>query len=420
VRRSLRSIGILISPLVAIGAGFAAQGAPGGTLLIYDSITKPFSMEDEVEPVAILLTRFDRNLQRREAKAVQASEIESASHIVLVGTSGFPALDSASLEALRSTKSAVMAVGGAAPFAAGEIPSSRSRAEARGEGAVRYLGTRWAARVDPWFPVKVDSARILAAVVSGQREWPLCFRFGNRFGFAALPSDPPLSMVFSDVLVDFYEIPEPPAASILFVVEDFHPGCSASSMRRLVDYFSHQGIPFAVSTQMQSLPEGVEPMTQEEYFETLRYAESHGGRIFLKGGEGTDSSLKYLEAGLTPAGVADAVQADPSAIHIGRIFYRRTPGEEPVPFPLHTPLRLENGGWLWPANVRGGLDGVHHDVVRSQVRRIVSFRGGLAGVVIPAWLPFQSMRDLIDAARSVEVSVADPLKSVPAFNPLQP
>jgi hypothetical protein len=70
--------------------------------------------------------------------------------------------------------------------------------------------------------------------------------------------------------------------------------------------------------------------------------------------------------------------------------------------------------------VRGGLDGVHHDVVRSQVRRIVSFRGGLAGVVIPAWLPFQSMRDLVDAARSVEVSVADPLKSVPAFNPLQP
>ena len=51
--------------------------------------------------------------------------------------------------------------------------------------------------------------------------------------------------------------------------------------------------------------------------------------------------------------------------------------------------------------------------VRAQVRRIVSFRGGVAGLVVPAWLPFQSMRDLVDAAREVQAPVADPLESVP-------
>jgi hypothetical protein len=49
------------------------------------------------------------------------------------------------------------------------------------------------------------------------------------------------------------------------------------------------------------------------------------------------------------------------------------------------------------------------DVVAERIRGIASMRGGVAGVVIPAWLPFQSMRDIADAARSSGVPVAEPL-----------
>jgi hypothetical protein len=397
-------------PLLLLVA--VASAAPGGTLLVYDSLAKPFSMEDEVEPVAILLSRFETNLVRREAKALRADDIRDASHIVVVGTGGFPAFDPECRKLLQSTKTPLMAVGGAVALAKGEIPSTRPRAAAVADGAVRHLGTRWPARVDPLFAVDVDASRVLAAVVDGKRESVLCFREGNRFGFAALPAAPPLSMIFSDVLVDFYGAAEPPPAAMVFVVDDFHPGCSAESLRRLVDYFSHLGIPFAVSAQMQRLPEGVEAMPEEEFLETLRHVQSRGGRIFLKDGEGAGSADKFLKAGLAISGIADPAAIDPGAIQIGRIFYRRTPGADPEPFPLHVPLALREGGWLWPANVRGGLDGVHLDAVRSQVRRIVSFRGAVAGVVIPAWLPFQSMRDLVDAARGVEVPVSDPLTSV--------
>ena len=417
----LVSPAILAAILVAIGAGGGARAAAaGGTLLVYDSLSKPFSLEDEIEPVAILLSRFEPNLVRRTAKELQAEDIRNASHIVVVGAAGFPEFDPAVRKLLESTKTPLMAVGGAVALAKGAIPSTRPAPAAVADGTVRHLGTRWPARVDPLFPVEADAAGVLAAVVDGKRESVLCFREGNRFGFAALPSAPPLSMVFSDVLVDFYGAPEPPAASMVFVVDDFHPGCSSESIRRLSDYFSHLQIPFAVSTQMQRLPEGVEAMPEEEFLEALRYVELRGGRIFLKGGEGMASALKLQEAGLTPAGVADPAEIDPGGIQIGRVFYRRSPGSDLVPFPLHVPMPLEKGGWLWPSNVRGGLDGIHLKAVRSQVRRIVSFRGAVAGVVIPAWLPFQSMRDLVDAARAVEVPVSDPLKSVSTLSLSQP
>jgi hypothetical protein len=404
----------LASAFLALVLGNALGQVPeGGTLLIYDSLAKPFSMEDEVEPVAMLLSRFEKPVHRRSIKDLQPADLEAADRIVVVATGGFPDFDPAILEILRSTKKPLMAVGGAAPLALGEIPGKRQRPESPGECQLRYLGTRWPAQVNPWFPVAVDSSRVVAALISGKTERPLGFREGNRFGFAALPSDPPLSMVFSDVLMDFHGATGTPSPALLFIVDDFHPGCDPTSLRRLVDYFSHLGIPFAVGTQMHRLPDGIAPMPQEEYFDALRYAQTRGGRIFLDGHEAVDSSDKFQEAGIRPVGAANLETPDPAAIQIGRLYYTKNPGGEPEPFFLHAPLRLAQGGWLWPANVRGGLDGEHLDAVRSQVRRIVSFRGGVAGVVIPAWLPFQSMRDLADAARSVEAPVADPLESVP-------
>jgi hypothetical protein len=403
----------LLSLVLGTGAGQGAPSGPGGTLLVYDAVSRPFSMEDEIEPVAILLSRFDPAVRRCEAKAVKPGDLESATRIVIVGTGGMPELDPACRSILKSTKKPVMAVGAASSLAAGGIDAPRARPEGLGGCEIRYHGSRWPARVDPWFPVQVDSSRVLAAVLSGERDLPLAFRDENRFGFSALPADPPLSMVFSDVLMDFYGAGDSPAASLLFVVDDFHPGCDAGALRRLVDYFSHLGLPFAVGAQAQRVPEGVELMPEEEFFETLRYARARGGRIFMQGAEAMEASRKFREAGLEPVGMADSAASDPAAIQIGRIFIRRIPGSDPVPFFLHTPLRLAKGGWLWPANVRGGLDGEHLDAVRSQVRRIVSFRGGVAGVVVPAWLPFQSMRDLVDAGRSTGVPVVDPLESVP-------
>ena len=408
---------ILALALGCLGAAPAISQEASNTLLVYDSMTKPFSMENEIDPIAILLARFDPTIVRRAATEVQLPDMEKAARIVVVGTGGFPAMPPVCLDYLEKTTKPLVGIGAASSLGVPGKIRSFLKPSALTAGQLIYSGSEWPAQVDPYFPVEVASANVLARVLSSGHSIPICWREGNRIGFAALPSSPPLSMIFSDALIDLFDPSASTTPALLFIVRDFNPSCSAESLRRLTDYFSHEGIPFAVTTQMRDLPEGTSPMPREEFVGALAYAESHGGRIFIRDGEGLKDSANF--APLKPCGIEDPVQPDSTALQIGRPALVRTPEDSVSSFFIHTPMRLSSGGWLWPANVRGGLDGDLLGDIRRQVHEIISFRGGVAGVVIPAWLPFQSMRDLVDAARSVGVTPIDPLTAVPEPNPFK-
>ena len=412
-------IATIIALLAMVGAALATPPEDGGVLLVYDFPTKPFSMENEIDPIAILLSRFTGDIQRRTAKEVTLADFEKASRIVVAGIGGFPALSPGYLEYLQKTKKPLVGIGAAAVLANGGTLPRGVKPEALPKGQLVYLGSEWSASVDPFFPVEVDASKVLARVGAPGSEKPLCWRSGNRIGFAALPSSPPLSMVFSDVLLDLFAPANAAPPALLFIVRDFNPSCSAESLRRLTDYFSHHGIPFAVTAQMRDLPGGTEPMPREEFLGALEYASTHGGRIFLRGGEGMKDASKFDP--VKPCGIEEPDQPDATALQIGRPTYARIPEEPDSPFFIHAPMRLPGGGWLWPANVRGGMDGALLTDIRRQVRDIVAFRGSVAGVVIPAWMPFQSMRDVVDAARSSGVMAIDPVAAVPEPQPtLQP
>ena len=94
-------------------------------------------------------------------------------------------------------------------------------------------------------------------------------------------------------------------------------------------------------------------------------------------------------------------------MQVGRVFYKPTPDSEPEAFEASTALKLPGGGTLFPENVRGGVDGQALEILADHVRDIGLIRGGIAGVVVPAWMPFQSMRDIVDAARSAGVPAGD-------------
>jgi hypothetical protein len=272
---------------------------------------------------------------------------------------------------------------------------------------VAYRGREWTLRLDPFYGDSYAGARPLVGT-SSKGAQPLAWRVGNRLGFAALPSEPPLSMVFSDVLIDFYGGSQEAPPAMVFVIQDYNPSCNPAALRRAVDYFEHQKTPFVVTTQMKEVPPGVEITPREEFLDSLRYAQAHGGRIFLHGGNGPERSEVFRKEGIRIEGTEDTSSAS-AGIEVGSAFVQRIPGEPPVPFASAVPLRLEGGGLLIPANVHAGLDGSANEELKKSIRDISSFRGGLAVVVVPAWMRFQDMLAALEAARSTSLPVIDPV-----------
>jgi hypothetical protein len=55
------------------------------------------------------------------------------------------------------------------------------------------------------------------------------------------------------------------------------------------------------------------------------------------------------------------------------------------------------------------MDGAVNAELLKMIRGISSLRGGLAVVVIPAWMRFQDMFAAVEAARSSSLPVIDPV-----------
>jgi hypothetical protein len=338
---------------------------------------------------------------------VTAADLQKANFIVLAGISGFPKLKPDLLTMLEQSQRPVMAVGAASSFASEKPLAAAKTSTPIEKTKVAYRGREWTLRLDPFYGDSYAGARPLVGT-SSKGAQPLAWRVGNRLGFAALPSEPPLSMVFSDVLIDFYGGSQEAPPAMVFVIQDYNPSCNPAALRRAVDYFEHQKTPFVVTTQMREVPPGVEITPREEFLDALRYAQAHGGRIFLHGGNGPERTEVFRKEGIRIEGSEDTSSGN-VGIELGSAFVQRIPGEPPVPFTSAVPLRLEGGGLLIPANVHAGLDGAANDELKSSIRDISSFRGGVAVVVVPAWMRFQDMLAALEAARSTSLPIIDPV-----------
>ena len=409
------SVLLFLAALAVSGASPAAVPPGSTTLLLYDTVAKPFSLVNEVEPIAVLLTRFDTRVEKREAARATLADIEKADALIVVGIAGFPEMNAAVLEYLGRTKKPLMAVGAASSLTLAQPSMRGAKSTPLEKAGIHYRDREWKQRLDPFFPAPANGVEVLAKVTSPGKNQPLSWRIGSRFGFSALPGDPPLSTIFSDVLLDFYGVGKSPDSALLYIVQDYHPGDAPQPFRRLVDYFAHHKAPFVVTAQVRDIPAGLEITPREDYMDSLRYAQSRGGRIFLRGENSPEEVRKFLEEGIVITGAENA----PAALELGNPTCQRTPGEAPVSLFSAVPLRRAEGGWLLPANVRGGLDGAAITYLEEHIRDIASMRGGLAGVVIPAWMTFQHMRDIVDAARSSHLVAVDPVTAFPVSQPVQ-
>lgn len=409
----MRAGALVIMAAIVLPVTFAF-GIENGrkTLLVYDTIAKPFSLTNEVEPILIGLTRFDAEAKKIEASRAQVSDIEGADFIVLAGVAGSPALNPDCVRLLQRTKKPLMCVGRAVNGPGLDASKNQPIEKA----IVQYRGGTWPLRLDPFFPTSPKDSTILAEAVAGRSTLPLAWRTGNRFAFASLPGEPSLSMIFSDILLDFYGVKNPPAPGLVFMVDDYHPASDPSMLRRLSDYMAYKQFPFIVLTQSRDVPaDATDLMPRETYLDSLRYAQARGARIFLDASADRELDREIFSAdGVIPLGseshpTISIETSDALTLFVGSKYYQDAPGGDPVPFRSQAPLLLPNGGILLPENILGGMDGIALDEVRKNIGRIAKLRGGVAGVVMPAWLPFQHIRDLVDTCLESGLPVLDPL-----------
>ncbi len=400
---------------VTIGAALASAGGPPATamaagagnrttLVIYDAPAKPFSLVNEIAPIRLMLARFGTAVVAHTADAVTGTDIEAADYLVVAGMCSAPSLAPEAKAALARTARPLLAIGWATPLAGAPAPKAYPAVIAN--ATVVYRGLEWKMRLDPFFPGPGKPSEAMATPQGSPR--PLIWRSGSVYGFGTLPGSFPASALFSDLLLDFYGIAAPRPRGLFFAIQNFHPGSDPAALRRIVDYFSARRIGFVVSTQLDNVP-GDRLMPRDDFVGALKYAQSHGGRIILRGAVTPSIPGSLADAGITTSGwelpgeggiePAAPLAAKPDGYLLGTLLAE--PGEPRSAFHATTLLVTDEGWPVLPLNINPPTgEAVHLRTLTGEVAGLSALRDSIAGVAIPAWLPFQQMRDIVDAAQS--------------------
>ena len=392
-----------------------AAGENSTTLIIYDTLAKPFSLVNEVAVVSTLLQRFQTRVETRQADAVTVPEISDADYVIIVGVSGVPRLPEPVRQALTEGSRPTVYVGWAASLAVagrGQVP----RLEAVRDARVKYAGREWSLSLDPFLAITTVPSDPLAVIVSPGPHRYLAWRDGTKFAFATLPVPGAVSLIFSDLLLDFYAVKQTPPPALVYLVQDFHPGCDANAFRRLVDYFAARGDRFAVSVRLKSpLKTDALPMPDVQFFEVLRYAQTHGGRVVLRPEVSAEQVRRLLDEGVVPLACelpsgnqrpARALQGISFGTALGKIEAAGPKGTA-QPVSASSVMTGEDRLLVIPLNIDPGSASTSARGIAAEVSELARLRGTVAGVVIPAWFSFQKMRDAVDEARRSGLRGAD-------------
>lgn len=279
----------------------AAKGADAKTLVVYSETRAAYSLADDLTAVKLQLRRVAGQLEAVSAQQVDTNKLAAADYVVVFCPQPFPLLPAPVLEAVAHSAHPVLWIGYGAdqlarlPEFAGQFEVAPFASTQPGE-QVNYLGRDWKLPLTGWLPVQLNPTNtattptmsVTTTATNGETmSHPVSWKSGLVTFFAALPTAPTSSALFSDLVLDFYGVTKLSVAAVGVRIDGYHCHQDHLEFRHLVDYFHQRGLAFVVGV----IPAYWNPETkkveeldsQPEFVAALRYAQSHGGRLLVQG-----------------------------------------------------------------------------------------------------------------------------------------
>ncbi len=265
------------------------------TLLVHAGTRTTYSLGDALEGLQLHLRRIATQIESIPLSEVASNKLSAADYLVVFCPEPSPELTTNFLEAVVSRKKPILWIGFGADqldlspnfpggFEASPLPADRA------VSTVRYREKTFNAPVFPWISVSLNENsdnKTIMSLGSGEARQPLCWRLENFTFFAGIPSGDAIGFLFSDMLLDFYEVKQVPESRMYLRITDYSALSNHREFLRTVDYLYSRSIPFMVSvipickdaSGRQLVGLGSAP----EFATALRYAQQRGARIVLQG-----------------------------------------------------------------------------------------------------------------------------------------
>jgi hypothetical protein len=410
-----------------------------------------------LEVLRLQLRRVATRLESVAVSNATPERIARADYVVLFCPQSRPALPTNFLYSLTNLQRPLLWVGyGAdqleelAPFQ-GEFVFSKLYAEKHASNIV-YRGKTWHGPVYPWMPVRLASnanSRVLMTVQDQAQARPLAWQFSNVTFVATVPLWGTVSHLFSDLLLDFFEVNQIPESRLFLRLEDYHAHSNHGDFQRAADYLHARKIPYLVAlTPVWRDPEFgmIENLdSNAEFVTALRYAQQRGGRLVMKGctydgsklefwdtrfdrpvpGESVEQYRNRLHDGVrlmfkhglfplaweTPASAASrsayTAVAEVFSTAVERLQLSDTTARES--YVTSAPTIDRYGRWILPENGGYALmtSSNAFDTIQENLDVITSLRGTVAGCYIHCYQPLTRITALVDLLESYKLSFLD-------------
>lgn len=440
-----------------------APGAPRVLIVNQTSARWPNVSQRRGYQVEMLLRHFTPETTRIADADYAPGELQGFDRVVVIGNDSDRPLPDTLLADLARVGRPLLWIG----YNLDQVPQDLEAAYGFGPGdfydenlpdEVEYRGQRYAAQPDDYSQVRISGQQVqVLATYQGSSIGPIPYvvRGGDLWyvnGLPNLDSDHPdpggdaPTLVFADVLHDFFGTGLGPNHTAVIRLEDVSVHVDPQRLVQVVDYLYGQRVPFALGLiPNQRLEDGrIIPLADKpEFVKALRYAQDHGATIILHGYHHTYGSGEDFEfwdderdaplAGESWDGYAFKVQdgirllrdlglepriwetphyAGSSLAYdvFGRYFSHAFEDREPASWLPYPAGPDEHGQTILPETL-GYINPADGQTVAQQLERARLLRivrdGWAAGFYHPASVPLPELKALVSGLRREGYTFAD-------------